>query len=402
MDEIGRVFFSKGSEAFAWLMDPLATSEFERNFYERRLCTIMRTDPDYYAGLLGVRDLDVILGTHNVSHPDVSLVRGEDDVPTNAYTHGSGRIDPLGVVKQFDEGATVIFNQLHRRVPVLGEFCALLGKVFGSRLQTNIYLTPPDAQGFRPHWDTHDVFVLQVAGRKTWSVYGTKVTLPLRGQGFDPGRDLPGPVREQFEVGPGSVVYIPRGLVHSARSSSEASLHITLGVIAFTWTDFLLEGVAAAALEDESLRQTLPLGFADGSFSAETRDRLVREKLEIVGSRFGPAEVWRYFRQGLLAANSPLFTDLFGSRLCTDALTLASRVRRRRGLVVELENRTGRCVLCFCGREVNFPGWMLPAVAFIAATDAFGVDDLPECLDRGSKVTLVNRLVRDGLLQVES
>ena len=388
-----------GSDAFAWLIHPLETSAFEQDFFERRLCLITRTDPDYYACLLGIRDLDVVLGTHNVTHPEISLVRGEDDVPKSAYTHATGRIDPLGVAKQFDEGATVTFNQLHGRVPVLGEFCASLGKVFGSRLQTNIYLTPPDAQGFKPHWDTHDVFVLQISGRKRWSVYDTKVTLPLKGQGFDPAREVPGPVTEQFELGPGSAVYIPRGLMHSARSSDEASLHITLGLTTFTWTDFLLESVAAAALQDESLRQSLPLRFADEDFPVEARDRLVREKLETLRSRLAPAEVLQHFRNELLALNTPLFTDIFGSRLRADALTLTSRIRRRRGLLVEFENRAADCALSFCGQELRFPSRMLPAVEFVAATDMFTVSDVPDCLDTESKITLVNRLVREGLLQ---
>ena len=397
----GTVHCPTGSDAFAWLIDPVTASEFERNFYEQRLCLIARTDPGYYAGLLDVQDLDVVLGTHNVSHPKVSLVRGDGDVPKSAYTHGSGQIDPLGVAKQFDEGATVIFNQLHQRVPMLGEFCASLGRVFGSRLQTNIYLTPPNAQGFKPHWDTHDVFVLQISGRKSWSVYDTKVTLPLKGQSFDPDRDVPGPVTDQFELGAGSAVYIPRGLMHSARSSDETSLHITLGLIAFTWTDFLLESVAAAALQDESLRQSLPCRFADDSFPAATRDRLVRGKLEALGSRLAPAEVWRHFRQELLAVNAPLFTDLFSSRLCTDTLTLTSRVRRRRGLLVACENRADGCALCFCGQELRFPSRMLPAVEFVATTDVFVVGHLPDCLNKESKVIFVSRLVKDGLLQAD-
>ncbi len=34
-------------------------------------------------------------------------------------------------------------------------------------LQINAYLTPPGSQGFATHYDTHDVFVLQVDGRNT-------------------------------------------------------------------------------------------------------------------------------------------------------------------------------------------------------------------------------------------
>ncbi len=91
--------------------------------------------------------------------------------------------------------------------------------------------------------------------------------------------------------------------------------------------------------------------------------------------------------------------EVFGSRPRADALTLTSRIRRRRGLLVEFENRADDCALSFCGQEFRFPSRMLPAVEFVTANDTFTVSDVPDCLDAESKVTLVNRLVREGLLQ---
>src|SRR5437764_804485 len=147
------------------------------------------------------------------------------------------RVDPIRATRLFRQGATIIFTHLHQRLPSLGRLCEGLGRRFASRMQTNIYLTPPSAQGFAPHWDTHDVFILQVAGTKRWSIYDTKVPLPLRGQHFDRTLHEPGPVSMEFDLGPGDVCYIPRGAIHSAVSSTDTSLHITTGLIAYTWTD---------------------------------------------------------------------------------------------------------------------------------------------------------------------
>ena len=250
---------------FAWLIDPLPTAEFEADYYEQRLVHIRREASRYYAELLSATDLDVVLGTHSVSHPDIKLVRGDGDVAPGEYTNDAGRIQPLEVARHFDEGATVIFNQLHKRVPALARLCVALGRRFSSRVQTNVYLTPPEAQGFAPHWDTHDVFVLQISGTKQWSIYDTKVSLPLRGQRFERGTP-PGDLSDEFELGPGSAVYLPRGLMHSARSTGEASLHVTLGLTAFTWAEFLVESVTAAALDEQSLRRNLPPEFAREGF----------------------------------------------------------------------------------------------------------------------------------------
>ena len=383
---------------YAWLIDPLPRAVFERDYYEQRLCHIRRERSPYYEELLSSGDLDLVLGTHSAGPRDISLVRSDGDVPRREYTRND-RVQPLEVARHFDDGATVIFNQLQRRVPALARLCVGLGRAFSSRIQTNVYLTPPEAQGFNPHWDTHDVFVIQISGTKRWSIFDTKVKLPLRGQKFRRGIS-PGDLSEEFELGPGSAVYLPRGLMHAARSTGEPSLHVTLGLTAFTWAEFLVESVSAAALEEESLRRNLPRDFAREGFPADERERLFGEKLASVRSRFDPEIVWRRFSDEVLASDVPLFTDLFSQRLGGVPLTPDSRLRRRAGLLTEAATEGDRCVLRFSGRELRLPAGVWPAVHFATtAEDEFAVRDLPDCLDAEGKLTLARRLVREGVLQ---
>ena len=166
------------------------------------------------------------------------------------------------------------------------------------------------------------------------------------------------------------------------------------------WSDLFLENVAAAALEDVSLRRSLPLCFVHDDFPAEEKDRLVSAKLQGLWSRLIPAEVWRHFRNRLHAENAPLFTDLLNARLCADTVKLASRVRRRPGLLVAFDDGDDGCALCFGGQRLTFPARMRAAVAFVASTDQFTVSGLPDCLGEEDKVALADRLVRDGLLLV--
>ena len=65
-----------------------------------------------------------------------------------------------------------------------------------------------------------------------------------------------------------------------------------------------------------------------------------------------------------------------------------------------MKSDADRCLLRFGDQELQFPGALLEVVSFVTTMDTFFVTDIPDCIDTGSKITLVSRLVREGLLQV--
>ena len=81
-----------------------------------------------------------------------------------------------------------LLPQLQARYRPLADLCRQLEAEFSCPVQTNIYLTPPNAQGFQTHYDNHDVLVLQVEGAKRWRLYDAPVGVPYRGERFTPGR----------------------------------------------------------------------------------------------------------------------------------------------------------------------------------------------------------------------
>ena len=175
------------------------------------------------------------------------------------------QIDTDAVAKAYAEGATVVFQGLHRTWEPLIEFTAQLVADLGHPVQVNAYLTPPAAQGFSAHYDTHDVFVVQVAGRKHWTIHEPVLLLPRPDEPWDGRRDavaaraLESPHLET-ELSPGDALYLPRGWLHAARSGAEPTLHLTFGVHPLTARDVLRAAVDAHA-DDPRLRASLPLGF---------------------------------------------------------------------------------------------------------------------------------------------
>ena len=60
---------------------------------------------------------------------------------------------------------------LHRTWPAIQAFTRRLVEELGHPAQVNAYITPESSRGFDPHYDVHDVFVLQVDGEKHWRVH---------------------------------------------------------------------------------------------------------------------------------------------------------------------------------------------------------------------------------------
>jgi len=57
-----------------------------------------------------------------------------------------------------------------------------LQELFGSGMGANVYLTPPNSQGFAPHYDDIEAFVLQLEGKKRWRIYRSRYEADLLGK----------------------------------------------------------------------------------------------------------------------------------------------------------------------------------------------------------------------------
>lgn len=220
-------------------------------------------DPAQHAGLVSIAAIDAFLTTDAARAPRLSMAdgsrRGGAAVPEDDYLRDDGRADLPRLFAAFDAGATLVLSQFHEHHAPLARFCRGLEQVFLHGVQANIYLTPPGAQGFRIHYDTHDVLVLQVSGRKRWRVWdGQRVENPTRRTPW-PG-NLPAEGEPNIVVmEPGDALYIPRGVMHDAATEpGEPSLHITVGLLEPSWAQALRMLVDSDEVEATALRQSVP------------------------------------------------------------------------------------------------------------------------------------------------
>ena len=152
-----------------------------------------------------------------------------------------GRAEPVSVnqgalVDSLARGATMILNGVVHHSPDLAQVAECLDVVYGTRTGMNAYLSMEGAVGFGPHWDNHDVLVIQVQGAKHWSVDRPNPDMPLRG--FTP-EETSGEEVWSGSLGPGDALWIPRGFGHRTQSGPGLSVHVTCYARSLYGTDLL-------------------------------------------------------------------------------------------------------------------------------------------------------------------
>ena len=219
--------------------------------------------PDRFADLLSVAVLDAHLRTDGARTPRIAMAdearHGSAGVPEDEFALPDGRVDLPRMLARFDQGASLVISQFHETHPPLAHFCRGLERLFLHAVQSNIYLTPPAAQGFRTHFDTHDVLVLQVEGRKRWRVWdGERIERPTRRTPW-PGNMPPIGEPHLVMLEPGDSLFIPRGVMHDAATEAgERSLHATIGFMETSWAQAIRVLLDEAETLDPVLRESLP------------------------------------------------------------------------------------------------------------------------------------------------
>ncbi len=390
----------------AWLLSPVEESVFRAEHWERRPLLVRREDRRYFDGLLSFDDVDHLLGAGWLAKSRIRLLRDGDELKAETFHHsfrdGEAVANPDKIASHYLSGGTIAVNQLHLSWPPLAELCAKLEAIFSQRVQTNIYFTPPEGQGFNAHFDTHDVFVLQVAGRKTWRVYDRPpVELPLVEQSWK-RTDGPTPPHEtllfETELCTGDLLYLPRGYVHEAHTSSELSLHLTVGVIALTYADLAKKAIDLLARRDVRFRRTPPIGFLNGGEALEGAAAALAELAPEIGKPETVGAVVARLEESDEGRVRLILGPRLGQAERAERLGADDWVERRLGvpLYSRLEDDVLR--LRFGGKTVDLPDLAEDLVEFVRKTPRFRISDIPPFLGPAGNLSVVRSLVREGLL----
>ncbi|XP_008848034.1 ribosomal oxygenase 1 [Nannospalax galili] len=299
--ELNRIPSSRRRAArlFEWLIAPMPPDHFYRCLWEREAVLVRRQDPSYYEGLFCTADLDAML-RHEDVHFGQHLDAARYVCGRRETLNPPGRALPAAAWSLYRAGCSLRLLCPQAFSSSVWQFLAVLQEQFGSMAGSNVYLTPPNSQGFAPHYDDIEAFVLQLEGRKLWRVYRPRdptEELALTSSPNFSQEDLGEPVL-QTVLEPGDLLYFPRGFIHQAECQDGMhSLHLTLSTYQRnTWGDFLEAvvplAVQAAIEENVEFRRGLPRDFMDymgaqHSDSKDPRRTAFMEKVRVLVARLG-------------------------------------------------------------------------------------------------------------------
>lgn len=201
------------------------------------------------------------------------VLRNGEVVPASHFRGEDGRLQPGSIETLVTEGVSFVLNGIDDDVPAIAQLSDALERSLGHDVWVNAYVTHGPGGALPPHYDDHDVVVVQVHGKKRWFGHGTPFPSPV--ERSPDGEDF-GPHEWSLLVEPGDVLFVPRGEVHHTEVEGADSVHLTFGIDTRRGVD-LLSTLAREAALDVAFREDLTrLG---GSSHLAARERDLKDRL---------------------------------------------------------------------------------------------------------------------------
>lgn len=326
--------------------------------------------------------------------PGLSIVEHHVARPVVGPPRGPPPFD--AIVDSYRRGCTLLQSAVQRLWPPVARLCRELessliahGLALSDEIGANAYMSPADSSGFGLHYDDHCALVLQLDGRKHWTVFSPIEELPVGRCERMMERDELGPPLLETELGAGDVLYVPRGFPHVARCGAASSLHLTMSLRTVTW----LEILGSMCCQRVEFRRSVP-PHREPHEAREHFERVLAPLLLGVDA----AQAVRQRRQESPARLRPLAGGRLRAIDESKPLTADTPVERAAGVCCHARLEGDEAVLRFPGRTVRLPAVMQPVFEFLATHHHFTPKQLPAVAASYDAERLVEALIAQGLL----
>jgi len=207
------------------------------------------------------------------------------------------------------KGATLIANKITNE-PLIYEFSRAIAQYTGRQVVSSAYAAFGTKDSYRCHWDTRDVFAIQLIGRKRWVLYEPSLELPLytqQSRDYEHLHPCPSEVYMDTILEPGDVLYIPRGWWHNPLPLGGGTFHLALGTFPAYAIDYL-SWIVAQMQNFLSARKALVGRKQDD----ELMDALAMDLSSLIRDRKSYVKFIDEFI-GATRIETPLAIDIFGN-----------------------------------------------------------------------------------------
>ncbi|MEU7575106.1 cupin domain-containing protein [Micromonospora sp. NPDC049240] len=354
--------------------------------------------------VLSVADLDELLHLEAIRPPYLAITKDGDGVPERAYTtltrvQGTTVTDTVvaeRVYELFRTGATLTWSSLNHVLPSVRALTRMLATKFAARSDVVAFLTPAGRQGFSPHHDPVDLFIIQLEGTKHWKLWEPPAT--RRGDiGHYKLEELGTPVIETT-LQAGDVLYLPYNTPHVAAAEDQVSLHLSVMVRPRMWRDLL--GLAVERLLDtegfwqfpylhESTVTDLVPAFTDHA-------ALLAERLREIDVE---AELRRLMTLGQHSEGTAQGNE-FQTIAALDAIGGSTLLRRTDVAVTFQESQDGRTKTKVNGHTIAIPSAVAATLARMTSGESVPAREINPDVETARSVGIAQALARLGVLTV--
>ena len=264
----------------AELLAPMTPEQFFAEYHDKQPLHLKGAAAKF-ASVLSWRGINRLLDmTHIWTSRSLMVVLDGKPVPAAEYCEQQTARDANDRLMQpvtakvrdwVKRGASVVMNDVDSLTPGLASVSEALESAGLGKAQANVYISWQSHKAFPAHYDTHDVWAVQVEGEKAWNIWEGRAEWPIshpvfRSQTQEHHEQAKGRLRAKVVLKTGDLLYLPRGWYHDALAEAPASVHVAYGTHAVLGMD-LMTILGERILYDAVFRQPLPR--QDGSAAAK-------------------------------------------------------------------------------------------------------------------------------------
>ena len=383
----------------ARVLHPEPYHRFFEQIVGRAPLELVGGDAGERAAMLGADPRRTVLDAYHSHAPRLTCHAHQPSAPPPAAGPVADGVAFEALIRRYHAGGyTVRVPDVTDLSAPLRLFVRALELLIGKAAEAALFWSAPAAAA-PVHYDEYDIIVVQLSGRKRWFVSTDPPGLNNQWKGV---AEPPPPLRahRSFEVGPGDLIYLPRGTPHTVQSLSE-SLHVSIGFVPVTVRDAIIAALDHLSDADRPLREGLTARADDLSRRGEgvaPLEPVIRGLETLLANARRPG----FLHQALARRASRMIGDLpkLPPSPALGAIGPDLVVRHSPLAVAKLLATPELVDFAQPGAHVLIHRGVEEALRFMASTPAFRVREVPGAFGDDIRAALVGRLLASGFLEV--